>query len=237
MEDILTNKTILIVDDELDLREIVASEFEFMGGKVFQAENILKAQNILKEHEIDLVISDIRMPGGTGIDLLENIKSHDYPSPPVILITGFADITIEDAFDKGAEALISKPFKLDDLINMAARCMLPFDERFTQSLNSHKKIATTDRDDIFFGRGGAAIEITNQPGRFDVGDNIQFDLQVGEHHLNGNGVCRWVRQSDNDNSRTYKGLEFIGLKTESLTQFKEMFANRKIIPYIPNIPH
>ena len=237
MEEILSNKTVLVVDDELDLREIVASELEFMGAKVFQAENILKAQNILKEQEINLVISDIRMPGGTGIDLLENIKSHDHPCPPVILITGFADITVEDAFDKGAEALISKPFKLDDLINMAARCMLPFDERFAQSLTPQKKISTTAADDVFFGRGGAAIEITNQNGRYDVGDNIQFDLLLGDHHITGSGVCRWVKQSENDISRTYMGLEFICLKSESLDQFKSMFTNKKIIPYIPNIPH
>jgi len=237
MEEVLRNKTVLVVDDELDLREIVASELEFMGARVFQAENILKAQNILNEQEIDLVISDIRMPGGTGIDLLETIKAHDRPCPPVILITGFADITLEDAFDKGAEALISKPFKLDDLINMAARCMVPIDERFAQPLNAQKSITTTEKDDIYFGRGGAAIEITNQSGRFDVGDTIQFDLLVGEHHINGSGVCRWVKQSDNDNSRIYMGLEFICLKSESLNQFKDMFKNRKIIPYIPNIPY
>lgn len=237
MEEVLSNKTVLVVDDELDLREIVASELEFMGAKVFQAENILKAQNILNEQEVDLVISDIRMPGGTGIDLLERIKSSDRPCPPVILITGFADITIADAFDKGAEALISKPFKLDDLINMSARCMVPIDERLTQPLKAQKSISTTEKDDIFFGRGGAAIEITKQAGRFDVGDNIQFDLLVGDQHINGSGVCRWVKQSDNDNSRTYMGIEFICLKSESLNQFKDMFKNRKIIPFIPNIPH
>lgn len=237
MEEVLSNKTILVVDDELDLREIVASELEFMGAKVFQAENILKAQNIINEHQVDLVISDIRMPGGTGIDLLEKIKTSDRPCPPVILITGFADITIEDAFDKGAEALISKPFKLDDLISMASRCMVSLEERMTQPLKSQKSIMATDKDDIYFGRGGAAIEITKQPGRYDVGDTIQFDLLMGEHHINGSGICRWVKQSDSNNSRTYMGLEFISLKTESLTQFKELFKNRKVIPFIPNIPY
>lgn len=116
---LLQNKTLLIVDDEPDLRGILSSELEYLGAKVYQAENVTAAKLIIDQHHIDLVISDIRMPGETGIDLLNYIKSKSSDGPPVILITGFADITNQSAIEKGAAALLSKPFLLEDLFQMA----------------------------------------------------------------------------------------------------------------------
>ncbi len=63
-----------------------------MGANVSQAGNIMAADGILKQKQIDLIISDIRMPGGTGVDLLKTVKARNILNPPVILITGFADI-------------------------------------------------------------------------------------------------------------------------------------------------
>jgi DNA-binding NtrC family response regulator len=116
---LLQNKTLLIVDDEPDLRGILSSELEYLGAKVYQAENVTAAKLIIDQHHIDLVISDIRMPGETGIDLLNYIKSKSSDAPPVILITGFADITNQSAIEQGAAALLSKPFLLEDLFQMA----------------------------------------------------------------------------------------------------------------------
>ena len=116
---LLQNKTLLIVDDEPDLRGILSSELEYLGAKVYQAENVTAAKLIIDQHHIDLVISDIRMPGETGIDLLNYIKSKSSDGPPVILITGFADISNQSAIEKGAAALLSKPFLLEDLFQMA----------------------------------------------------------------------------------------------------------------------
>lgn len=120
----LTGKRFLVVDDEIDLREIVASELEFMGASVTQADNIFAAQKILAEQQIDLVISDIRMPGGTGVDLLKAIRSQYGSHPPVILITGFADVSAEEAFHLGAAFLMNKPFRLDDLIRKIERLVI-----------------------------------------------------------------------------------------------------------------
>ncbi len=109
----------MIVYYDHDLRGILSSELEYLGAKVYQAENVKVAKLIIDQHHIDLVISDIRMPGETGIDLLSYIKSKSNDGPPVILITGFADITNQSAMEKGAAALLSKPFLLEDLFQMA----------------------------------------------------------------------------------------------------------------------
>lgn len=232
-EDILKGKTLLVVDDEVDLRDIVASELEFMGAKVFQAENILKAQKILSENKIDLIISDIRMPGGTGIDLLEVVKAKIREAPPVILITGFADITLEDAFDKGAEALLNKPFKLDDLIKMVVRYTAPIDERFLGPVESPALLNGAKDDIVYFGRGGMAIDITNQGRKYDIGAEVHFTLHNGGEDFEGKGVCRWIKLLNSH--QVFMGLEFISLKEESLNQFKKLIDGKSVIPYIPTV--
>jgi CheY-like chemotaxis protein len=235
-ENTLIGKTLLVVDDETDLRDIVASELEFMGAKVFQAENITTAQSLLSQHKIDLIISDIRMPGGTGIDLLDVVKANDTLAPPVILITGFADITTEDAFDKGAEALMSKPFKLDDLIKMAVRYTSPFNERFNEPVTSQKIIEPLlEKSGVKFGRGGVSVEVDTLGRRFDIGEQVSFDFVYQDHHFSGTGVCRWFKQVDHGPHKAMIGLEFMNLNDQSLASFEQMCAGKKIIPYIPAV--
>jgi CheY-like chemotaxis protein len=235
-ENILIGKTLLVVDDETDLRDIVASELEYMGAKVFQAENIAAAQKVLMHETVDLIISDIRMPGGTGIDLLDVVKSKNVNVPPVILITGFADITTEDAFDKGAEALLNKPFKLDDLIKMVVRYTSPFDERFKEPVTSQKSIlAIVNRTDARFGRGGVAIEVEMNGRKCDIGELVNFNFDYQDEHFAGSAVCRWFKQVDHGTNKAMIGLEFMNLNTQSLTQFQKLCEGKNIVPYIPAV--
>lgn len=233
-EEILKGKTLLVVDDETDLRDIVASELEFMGAKVFQAENISNAQKILSENKIDLIVSDIRMPGGTGIDLLDVVKARNVDVPPVILITGFADITNEDAFHKGAEALLNKPFKLDDLIKMVVRYTSPFQERFNEPVNGEKLItAKVEKSQVRFGRGGLAIEVDTGGRKIDIGESVQFKFDCQDEHFEGQGVCRWLRQLDPGTNKAIIGLEFMNLEPNSLGQFVRV-NSQQMVPYIPS---
>lgn len=229
-EEILRGKTLLVVDDETDLRDIVASELEFMGATVHQAENIATAQKILGQHTIDLIVSDIRMPGGTGIDLLEIVKAKNVSIPPVILITGFADITVEDAFDKGAEALLSKPFKLDDLIKMVVRHTSAVSDRFNEEVSSQRNIQATSG--IKLGRGGISMEIATEGRRLDIGEIVNFDLDYQGKHFNGSGVCRWFKH-EQGSGKAIVGIEFMKLNANSLSNLQSLFEGRNIIPYIP----
>lgn len=233
-EEILKGKTLLVVDDESDLRDIVASELEFMGATVHQAENIVAAQKIINQHKIDLIISDIRMPGGTGIDLLDIVKAKN-EAAPMILITGFADITTEDAFDKGAEALVNKPFKLDDLIKLAVRYTSPLKERFNESVPADKTI--TAPEDIHFGRGGLSLAIDTKGKRIDVGEAVKFDFNYNNQKFSGEGICRWLRVPDMGNGKAVMGVEFMKLNEDSLEKFGQMFEGKKVVPYIPSAKH
>lgn len=232
-EEVLKGKTLLVVDDEVDLRDIVASELEFMGAKVFQAENISHAQKILSENKIDLIVSDIRMPGGTGVDLLDVVKAKNVDVPPVILITGFADITIEDAFNKGAEALLNKPFKLDDLIKMVVRYTSPFADRFNEQVATTKTLSPTAR--VQFGRGGFSAEIETNGKRIDVGETVRFNFKHGTDVFEGEAACRWLRQTEqNGPHRAVIGLEFMNLDSQTLGRFQKINEGKTVVPYIPS---
>ena len=110
-----TTMTLLLVDDEPDLRDILAEEFRDLGYGVFEAENGLVALKVLEANPIGLVISDIRMPKGDGISLLKEIRKRDPKFPGVILISGFSDVDREQAIKLGALNLFAKPFDFSEL--------------------------------------------------------------------------------------------------------------------------
>lgn len=243
-EQLLVGKNLLVVDDEADLRDIIASELEYMGAKVFQAENVKAAKQVLLENSIDLVVSDIRMPGGTGIDLLDEMKAKDVSTPPVILITGFADITMEDAFGKGAEALINKPFKLDDLVQMVVRFTSPLVERFKSETvgPALKKVTKTFPETLegsmknslcSLGRGGIAVIIDHPGQHIGVDEKIQFEFQFKDLVFSGTGVCRWFKYGDGPSPKMMVALEFIKLNEMGLEHLLELSRKYKLLPFIP----
>lgn len=108
-------KTILVVDDELSMREFLKILLEKEGYHILSAANGKDALSIAADKQIDLVISDIRMPGMNGLDLLAALKEK-YQGLPVILITAFA--SPEDAvtaMKSGAFDYITKPFNVDEI--------------------------------------------------------------------------------------------------------------------------
>jgi DNA-binding response OmpR family regulator len=238
-DDVLKGKTLLVVDDETDLRDIVASELEFMGAKVFQAENITVAKEILSKNKIELIVSDIRMPGGTGIDLLENVKEKDVNSPPVILITGFADITIQEAYHRGAAAMLNKPFQLDELIQVVSRLTGTCEERFqAETEPATKKLSlqcnyTVDDPHFSLGRGGFAINFDPGGYKFEVGETVDFELIYDDSPLVGVAVCRWIHSPEATPGRVTLGLEFMNLKGQSLEFVIQNFKAKKTKALIP----
>ena len=105
------NASVLVVDDEPILRDILTRIVERAGYSVASAVDGLDALEKLKGAKFDFVISDVKMPNMDGMKLLGEIKS-SYPETSVILITGkMAEFRLEDALEAGADHFIIKPFK------------------------------------------------------------------------------------------------------------------------------
>ena len=110
-------QSILVVDDDLHVLEVVDARLSSSGFRVYKASGAQKALGILNEKKVDLIISDMKMPGMNGMDLLKNIRSFT-PGVPVIFLTAYG--TIPDAvkaFKAGAIDYLAKPFDGHELIN------------------------------------------------------------------------------------------------------------------------
>jgi two-component system response regulator PilR (NtrC family) len=104
-------KTILVVDDEFSVRESLEKVLSKAGYITFAADSGNEALAVLSEQKIDLVLSDLKMPDGDGVELLKKIKKN-YPDIEVILLTGYG--TVENAVEamrEGAYDFITKPPK------------------------------------------------------------------------------------------------------------------------------
>ncbi len=107
--------SILVVDDEESCRTLLQDYFQITGYLVKGASDAAEALEILSQDKIDLVVSDIRMNGKNGVELMQ--KAHkDYPDIPFIIMTGYApQYSYEDIINAGATDFIAKPFSLGEL--------------------------------------------------------------------------------------------------------------------------
>ena len=114
---------ILIVDDDDALRNTIVFDFKRKGFNVLSADNGAAAFEVVKQNKIDLVLSDIRMPGGDGMSLLESIRKYNSKIPVVIFATGFADYTEDECISKGALKVLTKPFDRAVLLSSVMKAL------------------------------------------------------------------------------------------------------------------
>lgn len=107
--------TVLIIDDEKNIREGLAASFEMDGYDVCLAADGKEGLSIIEKGGIDLVITDLRMPGVTGEEVLRRVTT-EMPGIPVIVLTGHGSIDAAvDAMRNGAYDFLTKPLNLDHL--------------------------------------------------------------------------------------------------------------------------
>lgn len=127
---------ILLVEDDDQMRSMIAQTLRQQGYEVTECPDAFHWMDFCVGQRVndesicyDLVISDIRMPGVNGLELLEGLR-HSHRNPPTILITAFGDQeTHERAADLGAVAVLDKPFAMQDLLQVVRdHCQTPSDD-------------------------------------------------------------------------------------------------------------
>ncbi len=115
------NGRILLVDDEVMVRDVLRATLEHDGHCVFEAENGLVALGLIATENIDMVISDMRMPEMSGRELLAQVRMQ-YPDMPFYLISGCSLGSIDQELIRaGASGLLAKPFRYADIIEIVRR--------------------------------------------------------------------------------------------------------------------
>lgn len=114
----MTAKTILVVDDEAPIREMIAVALEMADYRVLEADNAQAAHAIIVDHQPDLVLLDWMMPSTSGIELARRLKREEATTElPIIMLTakGDEDNKIQ-GLEAGADDYITKPFSPRELL-------------------------------------------------------------------------------------------------------------------------
>jgi len=107
---------LMVVDDAPDTREVLQRILASRGFKVFAAESVPEAVRLLESTPVDLVITDLKMPGASGLDLIRHVREN-YRDTEVMMITGYPSIEgAVQALKSGAEDYLSKPFTQQELL-------------------------------------------------------------------------------------------------------------------------
>ena len=110
------NIHILIIDDEKSQRDILRDILQDAGYRIILAEDGQVAVENLQKFSFDMVLTDLKMPGYDGFEVLEKVKSFD-ETIPVIIMTAFGTIpSAVNAIKNGAYDYLTKPFEKDELI-------------------------------------------------------------------------------------------------------------------------
>ncbi len=137
MENLNDKSTILIVDDEESICDIISDYLELRDFTCLTANSVDEAVAALKQTEVDCVVSDIKMPGQSGLDLLKIIMN-EWPDLAVILITGHGEInTAVTAMQDGAYDFILKPIQLEHITKSVLNALEK--KKLKQELQNYQK--------------------------------------------------------------------------------------------------
>jgi len=126
---------ILIVEDNREHREALARIFGRRGYRVTTVGDGAEALRILAQADMDLVVTDLRMPRLGGMALLREIREM-HPEVPVIVVTAYGDsVSAVEATGWGAVAFLQKPIRRDQILEVAARALGPRDRHTTIGAN------------------------------------------------------------------------------------------------------
>ena len=114
----MSDQTVLVVDDEFAIRDMLCMALEIAEFSCLEAENIQDAHALIVDERPDLVLLDWMLPGGSGVELLRRLKRDDATSEiPVIMLTAkTAEDNVVQGLDVGADDYITKPFAPRELI-------------------------------------------------------------------------------------------------------------------------
>jgi two-component system KDP operon response regulator KdpE len=111
----MNNATILIVDDETQIRKMLTITLQSSGYKVIEAENAKQALTVVASHPPDLVLLDLGLPDQNGQDVLSHLREW-FSNPIIILSVQTSENEIVAALDKGASDYLVKPFRTGELL-------------------------------------------------------------------------------------------------------------------------
>ena len=218
----LTNPVVLIVDDEKSMGEMLMTDFRLRGTDSQWCANADAAVAALKQRDFDIVLTDINMPGASGLQLCDQI-SRDYPELPVIVMTAFGNMeTAVSAIRAGAYDFVAKPVEMELLaltINRAVK------QRRLQSQVKRlsEKVTARARFNDLIGESPAMIDLYDQLER--ISDSETSILLTGESGTGKELVARTIHDKSRRRDKPFVAIN-CGALPEALLE-SELFGHVK----------
>ncbi len=237
----LSKISILVVDDEEDIRDLIQEQFENFGFNVDVASGGNEGWEMFNKHQYDVVITDIRMPEGTGPELLKKIKNANVHKPKLFFISGHFDFSLAEIYELGADGLFPKPFRATVLRESIKKATLPAAQKWVQKKLYHisqnfNESLNDDKSNIKLGRGGFYLQIDDGDIP-EEDDEVSFDLNFGGEigEVKGDGKVVWVRNGKIKNENLYRGIgvEIHWLDKSCVEKVKSYLDGSSLLPYIP----
>lgn len=236
---------ILLVDDEPFIVSMMRSFLDENKFEISTANCGNDAIAIIRKQPIDCIVSDVRMPNGTGIQLLTWVREMNPVKPTLIFVTGYSDIPAEELMAKGADTYISKPFNVEEFASEISVMTKPLRERLARPITfnpqtKHLKLQASSFESLTksgaqvrLGRGGMFVPMPLDQIR--IGQPISFEIDLaGESKFAGTGKILWTRKTSSlSPMRPGVGILFESLDAESLEPFVNFVTQSQPIEVIP----
>lgn len=215
-------ETILVVDDEKNFRRILEALFIEEGYEVLTAENGQDALDVFRQSDVDLILTDMKMPVMDGMHLLEAVKQID-PQLPVIMMTahGTVDKAVE-AMQKGAYTYVLKPFDNEQLLLFAGKAVATF-QVVRENRRLRQDLADTYSFDNIIGKSKAMQDMFAVIGK--VAPSSATVLIEGESGTGKELVARAIHYNSPRRDKPFIAVNCSAL-SESLLE-SELFGHEK----------
>lgn len=233
---------LLLVDDDEDILLTFAALFKREGFAITTAPSGSVALDHLAAHPVDLVLSDVRMPVIDGIELVERVVGDFRPGPPVILMSGYHDLSEAEALDRGAVRVLTKPIEAKAVVPFMHRIVRAPRERWgtqpapppttTVRLRVEDLEGAQAEGDFGFGRGG--IFVRAQDPTLEVGIDVNVEVEAARG-VGFTAIAKiiWCRRRENPYFFTGYGLEILAASGSSLEAAVKHAGNPDLKPFIP----
>jgi DNA-binding NtrC family response regulator len=199
----MSDKHILVVDDEIGIRELLAEILSEDGYQVHLAENAGQARTFRHEHEPDLVLLDIWMPDMDGVTLLKEWVEQDLLTMPVVMMSGHGTIeTAVEATRIGAFDFLEKPVSLKKLLDTVNRALRSSEHK------GQRQQAGTGNQLTKTGGLSLPLDLPLREAREHF-DTLYFDYHLQRESGN---VSRVAEKVGLERTHLYRKLKQLGIK-------------------------
>lgn len=236
---------LLVVEDEVELLDVVSRLFTSLGFQVKVASDGQAAWTLCESEDFDIVLSDVRMPGLDGLELLKRLKARNADRPKVVMMSGYSDIPISKFYAEGADGFFEKPFSSESVRQFLIDGLVPNFERWAK----YNRKPASERVSFTFRSFDEALRTRSlkagrqgffQPSESQLpmlGTFVDFEFHFrdspGLEKIEGQGIVRFHQSGGSPQSPAGFGVEILQLELGVGKQWVDHVRDWGIVASIP----